>query len=57
MRRRILRDQLGLEPEEQNTGTAKNATRVSRAPRKPGPRNTTAKSGAPQKGRANGRKR
>lgn len=35
VRRRIMRDQLGLEPEEEHTGTARKSTKVSRGPRKP----------------------
>lgn len=35
VRRRILRDQLGLEPEEEITGTARKSPKISRGPRKP----------------------
>lgn len=45
VRRRIVRDQLGLEPEEEFTGTARKAVKVSRGPRKP-----VAKPGKPRPG-------
>ncbi|WP_223423014.1 pseudouridine synthase [Tateyamaria pelophila] len=38
IRRRIMRDQLGLEPEQEHTGTAAKSTKVSRGPRKPASR-------------------
>lgn len=57
VRRRILRDQLGLEAEEQHTGTAKKTPRISRPPRKPSPRTSSAKPATSPKGRPNGRKR
>ncbi|WP_420010713.1 pseudouridine synthase [Tateyamaria sp.] len=45
VRRRILRDQLGLEPEEEITGTARKFPKISRGPRKP-----AAKPSAPRPG-------